>query len=50
MHRVFDPPFRKLNTDRFPYQIVYLIEGETIIVVAVMHQSRKPGYWKERSL
>lgn len=48
MHREFDPPFRKLKTDRFPFQIVYVVEEQSIVVVAVMHQSRKPGYWKKR--
>ena len=48
VYREFDPPFRKAKTDRFPYQIVFIIDGETILIVAVMHQSRRPGYWKER--
>ncbi len=48
LHREFEPPFRKAKTDRFPYQIVFVIDGEKVLVVAVMHQSRRPGYWKER--
>jgi toxin ParE1/3/4 len=49
LYREFDPPFRKAKTDRFPYQIVFVvIDGETVLIVAVMHQSRRPGYWKER--
>jgi toxin ParE1/3/4 len=35
-------------TDRFPYQIVYRISGDSVWIVAVMHQSRRPGYWKKR--
>jgi len=48
LHREFEPPFRKAKTDRFPYQIVFVIDGEKVLVVAVMLQSRRPGYWKER--
>jgi hypothetical protein len=34
--------------DRFEYAIVFaLLEGE-IVVVAVHHQHRRPGYWKPR--
>lgn len=50
LHRIFEPPFRKAKTDRFPYQIVYFVEDEALAIVAVMHQSRKPGYWKEQLL
>lgn len=46
--RQFDPPYRRIFTERFPYQIIYRIDGDTIRVIAVMHQSRMPGYWKER--
>ena len=47
-HREFDPPYRRLKTRRFPYQIIYAIEGGELLIVAVMHQSREPGYWKDR--
>jgi plasmid stabilization system protein ParE len=46
--REFDAPYRRVVTDRFPYQIVYRLSGERILIVAVMHQSRRPYYWKER--
>jgi toxin ParE2 len=42
---------RRLRVARlkdFPYNIVYQIEPYSIVVVAVAHQSRKPGYWKGR--
>jgi hypothetical protein len=35
-------------TSRFPYGIVYNIRGEDILIVAIMHLHRKPGYWKNR--
>ncbi len=32
----------------FPYLIVFKVEPSEVIVVAISHQSRKPGYWKRR--
>jgi len=46
--RKFKGCYRKLNTEVFPYQVIYAIEDDTVWIVAVMHQSRKPGYWKNR--
>jgi plasmid stabilization system protein ParE len=34
---------------RFPYSLVYRIEGEDILVVAVAHSGRSPAYWQGRS-
>jgi plasmid stabilization system protein ParE len=34
--------------DRFPYTMIYIVRGTTVIVVAVMHQHRDPGYWQSR--
>jgi len=39
---------RKCRCKRFPYSIVYLLKNDKIIVVAVMHLHRKPGYWVDR--
>jgi hypothetical protein len=39
---------RRCLTHTFPYGILYAIEGDFIHVLAVMHCSRKPGYWKDR--
>ena len=33
---------------RFPYTVVYRIQDNSIVVVAVAHQSRVPGYWQDR--
>ena len=33
---------------RFPYGVVYTGEGDTILILAVMHLHRDPGYWKHR--
>ncbi len=40
---------RKCVISRFPFCILYLIENTKIIIVAVMHMKRRPGYWKTRT-
>jgi plasmid stabilization system protein ParE len=46
--RVIDDDVRRCLAKVFPYGILYTIEADFILIVAVMHFSRKPGYWKER--
>jgi plasmid stabilization system protein ParE len=33
---------------RFPYEVVYRVLPELILVVAIAHCRRRPGYWRER--
>jgi plasmid stabilization system protein ParE len=40
--------FRRILLDRFPYQLVYRVEGDEIVIYAVAHQKRRPGYWRKR--
>jgi plasmid stabilization system protein ParE len=39
---------RRVAMRRFPFHIVYLGEAEALLVVAVAHQRRRPGYWCKR--
>ena len=32
----------------FPYSLVYFVENRVLHVVAVAHEKRRPGYWRER--
>lgn len=43
-----DPLVRRAKTERFPYGIFYIIDGETIRVLAVLHHARSSGWWKNR--
>lgn len=40
---------RRFLVSRFPYGIIYSIEEDQIIVLAIMNLRRKPGYWKLRT-
>jgi hypothetical protein len=39
---------RRLLLHRFPFSLIYSIEADAILVVAVAHYGRRPGYWKNR--
>ncbi len=40
--------YRRVNCPVFPYYIAFLIRENKIIIVAIAHGHRKPGYWKSR--
>jgi hypothetical protein len=39
---------RKRLVSGFPFTILYEIQPDFIFIAAVMHQHRRPGYWKKR--
>jgi plasmid stabilization system protein ParE len=39
---------RRRTIKRFPYNLIYLHEDKQITILAVMHQMRRPGYWRDR--
>jgi len=41
---------RKRIIRRFPYSILYALNGNEVVIVAIMHQKQKPRYWIERYL
>ena len=55
--RIVDHPFgyqdirsgiRRALTRRFPYAVYFSIEGETVVVVAVLSTARDPAAWQLR--
>jgi hypothetical protein len=47
-YRRFDEDVRRCLTRVFPYAILYTIEEDYVLIVAVAHCSKEPGYWKRR--
>lgn len=39
---------RKCLVNKFPYKVLYSIQKNDIVILAIAHQHRKPGYWIER--
>ena len=51
-HPQLYPPYTK-NTRRrvlagFPYSVIFQEKDEIILIVAVAHAKRRPGYWRKR--
>jgi plasmid stabilization system protein ParE len=39
---------RRFSTRRFPFSVIYTVVDSELRVLAVAHQSRRPGYWLRR--
>jgi plasmid stabilization system protein ParE len=39
---------RRCRLARFPYGLIYGVDGDTLVVVAVAHLHRRPRYWIDR--
>jgi plasmid stabilization system protein ParE len=57
LNRIADAPHRwplhvhgthRVRLTRFPYLVVYREDPTRILIVAVAHTRRKPGYWRKR--
>lgn len=46
--RVVSADVRRYLVRQFPFGIYYTIERDEIVVWAIMHLHRQPGYWRER--
>jgi hypothetical protein len=43
------PVVRALHLpDPWPYRVVYFVVGDQLRVVAIAHDKRLPGYWRDR--
>ena len=49
LYPVVELDVRRCVTKTFPFGILFRSLPEQIVVVAVMHLHRDPGYWKERA-
>jgi plasmid stabilization system protein ParE len=47
--RILDGDVRRCLTRVFPYAVLYTIEPDCVLIVAVMHGHREPGYWRHRT-
>ena len=39
---------RRVLTRRFPYQVIYRVQDDRVVIVAVAHHRRRPDYWLKR--
>ena len=47
-YRQIDPPLRRRISADFPYALIYVEKPDHVLIVAVMHLKRQPGYWRKR--
>jgi hypothetical protein len=40
---------RRFVLEGFPYAVIYEVRAEEVVVLAVAHTRRRPGYWKRRT-
>lgn len=45
---ILEGDLRRRLIKRFPFGVLYRIEADKILIVAVAHLRKKPGYWKNR--
>jgi plasmid stabilization system protein ParE len=43
------PKIRRCIMHKFPYNVLYTIEKDFILIVAIAHHHRKPDYWQKRA-
>jgi plasmid stabilization system protein ParE len=46
--RVIESGVRAKPLFSFPYTLMYVVDPDELVIVAVAHQSRRPGYWSDR--
>ena len=42
-----DANFRRCRVSRFPFDIVFNIQDDEVLIFAVAHHHRKPDYWRK---
>lgn len=42
------PAVRTRRVAGFPFRLVYLVQASELVVIALAHDKRLPGYWRER--
>jgi hypothetical protein len=45
---IIDEGVRAKVLSRFPYSLMYVVEEQDLYIMAVAHQSKRPGYWADR--
>lgn len=43
-----DSVFRRCRVNRFPYDIVFVVDDIWVVILAIAHHHRRPGYWRGR--
>ncbi len=44
-----DGMHRECRVKTFPFRVVYRVAEDSVVVVAIAHAKRRPGYWRDRT-
>lgn len=42
-----DDDIRRVRLKDFPYNLLYFIQEDRVVIVACAHAKRRPGYWRD---
>ena len=48
MGEPLDLRHRRFPLRKFPFGLIYRVDGDLLRIVAVAHRRQRPGYWRER--
>lgn len=48
MYRSIEADVRRALLQQFPYAVYYRFDDATIRIIAILHTSRRPDYWRRR--
>ena len=44
-----DPVVRRARLRKYPYTLLFMVQNDVVVILlALVHGRRKPGYWKRR--
>ncbi len=46
--RAIEQDVRRCLAHVFPYGVLFTVEQDIVLIIAVAHASRRPGYWQGR--
>jgi plasmid stabilization system protein ParE len=47
IYQELKPDIRRALMRRFPYSVIYEISEDTLLILAIGHQHRRPYYWQK---
>jgi plasmid stabilization system protein ParE len=47
-HPTIHRSVRRALTRRFPYQVLFVVEADVVVVIAIFHGARDPKRWQDR--
>lgn len=45
----YEDTTRRIILPRFPYSLIYEVADDEVVIVAVAHHRREPGFWNDRA-